>query len=246
MRRFVPPPGLNRSRPREVRLTAAGKALVVVAVLCFAGAVFAGVAMQRVALRQAAARQRMVEKGVVVDGEVIRLWRGSGDSKEPWVAYRFEAGARAYAGQSTISLSRWRALKPGAVLAIRYVPDAPEQNILAGRRRGAMPLWLPSLVAVALAALGWLCLFALRKERRLLMEGRPAPAVVLKHTKVHGAHGSTHRSMTYQFPLLNGAIATGKSATSSKPPAVGSVITVVYDPDRPKRSKPYPMSLVRV
>jgi Protein of unknown function (DUF3592) len=245
MRRFVPPPGLERSRPREVRLTAAGKALVVTAVLLFSGAVFAGVAMQQAAQRQAAAQRLMADEGIVVDGEVLQLWRSSGDSKQPWVAYRFEADGRAYAGTSTISLSKWRALKAGATLPIRYVPAAPEQSILAGQRPGAMPLWLPSLVAIAIAAVGGLSLAAIRKERRLLMEGRPAPAVVLKHFKHHSGHG-TLLTMTYEFPLLNGAIATGRSGTSRKPPPVGSVICVVYDSDWPKRSKPYPMSLVRV
>ena len=244
-RRFVPPPGLERSRPREVRLTAAGKAMVMAAVLFFAGAVFAGVALQQLGRRQLAAQRVMVEDGIDVTGEVTRLWRGSDDSKQPWVAYRFEADGRAYEGRAKISLSKWRSLTVAAGLPIRYVPAAPEQSVLAGRLPRVMPLWLPYLIAIAIAAIGWLCLFALRRERRLLMEGRPAPAVVIKHVKHHSQHG-TMVTTTYEFPLLNGAIATGKSGTSRKPLPIGSVICVVYDPDWPKRSKPYPMPLVRV
>jgi hypothetical protein len=244
-RRFVPPPGLDRSRPREVRLTAGGKAVVVTAVVLFVGAVAAGIVMQQVAQRQAAAQRLMLDEGIVVNGEVIRLWRSSGDSKQPWVAYRFEAGGSTYEGRSKIALSKWRALDAGAMLPIRYVPAEPEKSVLAGRAPGGIPLWLPSLVAVAIAGCGWLCLVALRTERRLLMEGRPAPALVTAHMKQHTQHG-TYRSMKYEFPLLTGAIATGKSRTSSKPPAIGSVICVLYDPDRPKRSKVYPLALVRV
>jgi hypothetical protein len=51
--------------------------------------------------------------------------------------------------------------------------------------------------------------------------------------------------MTYDFALLNGAVASGRSQTSSKPPAIGSVICVVYDPDRPSRNLAYPFQLVR-
>src|SRR5262245_2993559 len=66
IRRFVPPPGLERSRPREVRLTATGKALIIVAVILFAGAVAAGAGMQHIAQRQLDARRAMAEHGQVV------------------------------------------------------------------------------------------------------------------------------------------------------------------------------------
>ncbi len=93
--------------------------------------------------------------------------------------------------------------------------------------------------------MGLLCLFAIQKQRRLLTDGRAAPAIVTAHHRHHSGHGGTHRSLTYEFPLLNGATATGRSQTSSKPPAVGSVICVIYDPDRPTRSMAYPFSLVQ-
>jgi hypothetical protein len=50
--------------------------------------------------------------------------------------------------------------------------------------------------------------------------------------------------MTYEFPLLSGAVASGKAGTSAKPPAIGSVICVIYDPESPKRNAVYPLSLV--
>jgi hypothetical protein len=112
------------------------------------------------------------------------------------------------------------------------------------RPGGGMPLWLPFLVAAGVAALGGLCLRELHRQRRLLTEGRAAPAVVTKHTDTKDSHGGKHKTITYDFPLLNGAMRTGTSGTSSKPPAVGSVICVVYDPDVPTRNKVYPLSLV--
>ena len=244
-RRFVPPRGLDRSRPRDVRLTAAGNAVMIVAVLLFSGAVAAGILLQRVAVRQAAAQRLMLESGVVTSAEVTRLWRGSDDSKQPWVAYRFEAGGRLHEGRSKIRLSKWRGLEAGASLPVRYLPANPLQSIFAERAPEAMPFWVPPLAATTLALGGWPCLFLVRAERRLLMEGRATPAIVRTHRKYHTSHGGNQRSMTYEFPLLTGAMVTGKCGTSSKPPAIGSVICVIYDPDRPKRSKPYPLSLVR-
>jgi len=101
------------------------------------------------------------------------------------------------------------------------------------------------VVATGIAAIGVLCLLGINQERRLLSEGRAAPALVTALKTQSGTHGEKHRSMTYEFPLMSGAVASGKSGTSSKPPAVGSVICIVYDPERPGRNKVYPFGLVR-
>jgi hypothetical protein len=92
---------------------------------------------------------------------------------------------------------------------------------------------------------GLLCLYAVRRERQLLENGRPAAAIVTGQRKHRSSEGGTHRSITYEFRLLSGASGKGTSSTSSKPPAIGSVICVVYDPDRPRRSKPYPFQFFR-
>jgi hypothetical protein len=117
--------------------------------------------------------------------------------------------------------------------------------VAAGVTPGAIPRWLPFVVAAAIAAIGMLCVYLIHIQRTLLMEGRAAPAVVTGHAKHQTPHGGTQRSLTYTFSLLSGATASGKSGTSSKPPAIGSVICVLYDPERPRRSMPYPLPLVR-
>jgi hypothetical protein len=244
-RAFVPPRELRSSPPRNVRLTAGGKFLSAVAVALFAGAVVAGVGLHREATRQADERRALAVEGRGTDAAVTRLWRSSGDSKQPWVAYRFEAAGLAQDGQSKISLSQWRALQVGSTLPIRYVSTNPSQNVPAGREPGGIPRWLPFVAAAAMVSVGLLLLFVIGVQRRLLMEGRAAPAMVTKHIKLHTTHGGSHNSMTYTFPLLSGAAAKGQSSTSSKPPAVGSVICVLYDPERPRRSMPYPLQFVR-
>jgi hypothetical protein len=72
-----------------------------------------------------------------------------------------------------------------------------------------------------------------------------ASAKVTGHAKHHRSPGGTHPSITFAFPLLMGAVASGKSGASSKPPAIGSAITVVYDPEQPRRNAVYPFSLVK-
>jgi hypothetical protein len=37
----------------------------------------------------------------------------------------------------------------------------------------------------------------------------------------------------------------GRAQTATKPAAVGSLVTVIYDPDNPRRNTLYPMCMVR-
>ena len=57
-----------------------------------------------------------------------------------------------------------------------------------------------------------LCAAAVRQQRTLLSEGRPASAVVTAVRKHKGSHGAAHREIVYEFPVLAGTIANGKAA----------------------------------
>jgi len=49
----------------------------------------------------------------------------------------------------------------------------------------------------------------------------------------------------YEFRLLNGIVAKGKSS-ASKAPAGDAPLCVLYDPENPRRNARYPFSLVRL
>ena len=243
-RAFVPPPGLERGAPREVTLSAGGWFLAAVAVAMFVAAVLVGVLWSRALQREDAAQEALADRGVTTSARVVRLWRGE-EAQRPHVAYRFEVNDRAYSGEGRLPAVVWRPLRTGETLTVRYVPDNPAISMPAQSSRSQPPLWLPAVVALVLVTIGMFCLFGIQQQRQLLIEGRVTAAIVRSHKKRHSSHGGTHRSMTYDFALLNGAVASGRSRTSSKPPAVGSVICVVYDPDRPSRNLAYPFELVR-
>lgn len=240
-RTFVPPPPLGTSRPRDVRLTPAGRGLALLGVLLLVGAIGAFVGLSGHAQRQAGTRRALVEQGAIATGHVTRLW-SSGDDRRR-VAYQFTVNGRAYDGRVRVSEQRRRALQVGSPVDVRYLPADARVSDLGGPVSGGMPLVLPYVVAVAMVVAGGLCLLVIRGQRRFLSDARAAPAVVTGHASHRSQHG-THRSMTYRFPLLSGAVGSGKTATSSKPPAVGSVICVVYDPEKPSDNRLYPLSLV--
>jgi hypothetical protein len=237
------PPELERSAPRDVGLTAGGRALIVLAWLLAAGALGAGVTLHLEAQRQANGASDFDRRSVAASAVVDRLWRKTGDGKPAFAAFHFDANGARIAGESRMQLSTWRELRTGSTIAVRYLPENPRSFVVAGQRRGGMPFAVPYAVSFPLAALALLCAGAVRRQRTLLSEGRPASAVVTKVSKHKGSHGETHRAMVYQFRVLAGTIATGK-ATATKSTEVGATISVVYDPERPTRNRPYPFSLV--
>lgn len=244
-RGFTPPPELTGSRPRDVELTAGGRAVYVVSTLLFALALVVTLLLNR-KLAQDRADQRAFEMyGAPVMAEVTRLWRGSDDSKTPWLAYRYAVGGRDYQGRAKIRLTDWRALHEGSALSVDYLSSDPGRSHPSGADLSSMPAWLPMLAGLAMTIPPILLIVLLNAQRRLMAEGRPAPALVTRLVKIHSSHGGRHRSMRYAFPLLSGSMATGRSDTNRKGTAEGSVICIVYDPDRPRRSQPYPFALVR-
>ncbi len=114
--------------------------------------------------------------------------------------------------------------------------------------RAVLPPWVPFPVAFLLAGGGILATIPIRRQRRLLSEGRPAPGLVVKHGKAQrDSHGrQIGEKYYYEFPLLSGALAKGEAGPRKNPPAIGSVVPVIYDPDEPPRNAPYPLSLVRL
>jgi hypothetical protein len=242
-RTFVAPRELAGSMPRDVALDGAGKALYTVAIALFAAALVVGLLLNREARRQADVRRTFAAEGTTTAGEVTRLWHRSDDS---WVAYRFEANAGAYEGQAKIGKQAWRALSVGAPIDVTYLRTDPNQHTLAGRERGVMPGWVPFVVGLALAMGGVLIMVAISRQRRLLANGRPAPAIVTRVRKHHSSHGGSHRAVYYAFPLLSGSMSTGKSDWARKAADVGAVLCIVYNPDRPRHNQPYPVPFVRV
>jgi hypothetical protein len=238
-RHWTPPDGLQVCRSRQVRWTVAGKTVFALAVVFFVGALAGGVALGVLASRQADEQRLLRNQGVDTQGHVARLWRSGEHGDERWAAYRFTVQGRAYQGRAELQHAIWKNLQVGSDLAVRYLPSNPAASYPLGREPGPMPLWVPWLVAAALAAMGGLFTLPLRRQRWLLAEGRPAPAVVTRHTKTDKG-----TLVHYEFALLSGSIAKGKSGLTRKPTAIGAALCVFYDPDNPRRNAPYPLPLV--
>ena len=238
---WTPPDGLGYSSLRPVRLTGAGIALLVVAGAMLLGAVAAGIGLGTTARRQAHEHLLLREQGVTTDARITRLWSStSKEDKRYWVAYRFTVQERAHEARHQVPTRIWQTLTVGSSLPVRYLPSNPKVNHPTGWDDAPMPNWVPFLVSGELAVIAVVLAMLLRRQVRLLTEGRPAPGIVTGHRRTR--NGTVIR---YEFQLLNGATAKGRGQ-SRRPPGIGSPVCVLYDPENPRRSAPYPLTLVKL
>jgi hypothetical protein len=242
-RDWTPPAELSGSM-REVRLTGAGKALLVIAVLVALGGIAAGLFLTRLASSQNRWWRTLDTQGVDVRGSIVRLWRepsgGNGDTRG-MVAYEFPLQGRMMSGQSPADNPVWRSLSEGGPIDVRAVPADPAINHPVAWRENTLPQWFGLPVALGLFVPAGLLRSIVERQSGLLSAGRPVPAVVTRHIRDKGG-----QAFSYEFPVMGGAMQKGRGGPSRTPPAIGSTVCVLYDPDNPRRNAAYPMPLVRL
>jgi hypothetical protein len=236
-----PPSELERSRPRELRLRPAGIVLIVFAAVLASGSIASGVLLYLKASADHEARRQVVDGGRDTAGQVVRrLSTRSGDKRRYWIHYEYRAGGQVYLGRIEVGRRGWQELDTDARVPVRYLPSDPARHIVMGRAGRLMPLWVPYLVAGGLALGAWAVTRPLASQRRLLAQGRPAPAIVTRHEKTK--HGVV---VHFVFQLLSGSTAEGKTGPQRKPPSLESILCILYLPDCKHRHGVYPLSLVR-
>lgn len=226
--------------PRPVRLTTQAKLLLGFMALFLAGAgafaVFGVTAMERE--RQRA--ELLGREGVSSVATVVRKWSTSGKSTSYYVQYSYEVGDKVYHRRARISSSAWRRLGPGSQIAVRYAPSDPEVSRLD--LESTAPSWLVLLPAVIFVVVIVLLPLPVLTQRRLLQSGNPAGAIVTRVVPVKNG-----QNVRYQFlDMAGNEVAGSAMASSAGAPELGQAVTVLYDPDRPRRNTLYPPQMVRL
>ncbi len=236
---WKPPAEFEYSRPREYRLTGAGRALLAFSILLLVSAIAAGVVLHLKASSDHRERQAVAERGLDSSAEVTRRWSTRGKDAKYWIEYEYSVGGQQYKYKMEPGRNRWSRLKEGSVLPVRYLSENPRSHFIPGLEEQLMPLWVPYLIAALLAAISWLSHYPLSRQRHLLQEGRPAPAVITEHKKTKDG-----KIAHYSFLQFSGSIGTGHMSPQKNPPEVGSLVCVLYEPDRAKNNAKYPLALV--
>ncbi len=239
------PPELRRSIPREVRLTLAGKLAAATVAALLAGALVGGILLYWAAARDAARRQSLQSQGVLTQGSVIRVGRTPGDQPKRVVFFRYSIGGQNYEGRSVLERLDHRSFPAGSPLPVRYLPSDPHMSWMPGYEPQGTPMWLVAVLAAGLAFPAGLISWRLRRESALLAEGRPAVARVTHSKRIRQDKRRTYR-IFYTFTILSGAERAGHCDVNKNPPVDGSLLTILYDREEPRRSALYPLPLVRV
>jgi hypothetical protein len=236
------PPELERHTPRQVRLTAGGRLLAALIVVLAMAAPVAGVWSWAAGENALRLRARIERDGVWADAVIASVRQDKGKQRRQSIAYEYRVGGRDYTGRARV---RWFGpAEAGTRIAVRYLPENPQRSWVTGYEPGGPPLWLAGVVPVGMLLIAAACVYPLRKEQRLLAEGRAAEARVVAARKVNHGHGTRYR-MEYEFRLLSGSVRRARQEMSRSLPA-GAVVTVLYDPENPRCCAVYPFSLVRV
>jgi hypothetical protein len=235
---WKPPAELDRPLPRPVGLTSAGILLCVLPVLLLAGGALGAFHLSQARRAAQADVRRWRIEGGWADAAVTRLSRSAEDSGDYLVDYEFKADGRVYSAQLSVDGDSWAHLHHLSPLLVRYLRSDPARHYVTAFPPGIAPAWPPFFVGGAgAAACLWLVL-QVRRQRRLLKSGLPAPAVVTSLRKLSIVH--------YQFDLPGGGVCKGWSRVEDKFIRQGSAICVLYDPRYPRRNAPYPLRAVRV
>jgi hypothetical protein len=85
-----------------------------------------------------------------------------------------------------------------------------------------------------------------QRQRRLVSEGRAAPAVVTKITTRHTSEGGTLRTIAFDVFLPGGQVVSHQASATRSKLREGSLVCVLYDSERPGRFERYPLPFVRL
>ena len=236
---WKPSPELDRPRPRPVRLTSRGMAAWLISVFAVAGGVVLAVPLARESRLAEAEARRMLAEGRETEAVVtgLRYLRGYGAS------YQFTVDGREYRGSGGVTRPHWESLRVGSPVAVRYLASGPTRNYPSADPPHRIPLWFAFLMCGIAAGTGVVLPLKVRRQRRLLAGGLPAPAVVTRYRSMYVNYGASQTWMYYEFAPPGGGPCTGRAEAAGKQPA-GSVVCVLYDPANPSRSAPYPFGLV--
>jgi len=239
-REWTPPDGLNYSGLRPVGLSAAGYAISAFAILFAIGSLALGFFLWNQSQNQSAERDRLDREGAAAEATVTRVWRTGGKSTSYRLSYTFEVGRQPVGGHSQAPHDLWRTLKVGDRIPVRYIPADPSVNHPASWPVSVTPEWIVAFVPASFLAITAIFGWMIRRQWRLLAEGRPAPGVVTKARRV-----KNQRILHYEFRTMDGAVRKGRS-NARHLYAIGEPVCVLYDPERPGTSQVYPLPFVRL
>jgi len=239
------PPELHGALPRDIELSSSGKVAVFVAAVLVAAAVVSAILMSVVYQQSQERQARREREGVFVAAGVTRIaLNRTEDGARRTVTYVYEVDGRSYTGRRRLRSSDRRRLVEGDSIPVGFLPSQPDTSWLPGYEDRGFPLFVIPLVSLTLLGTAVAVAAVVSRQWTMLSDGRVALARVTNTKKVNSDKRRAYK-VTCEFQTLSGAPQSSRYETGKTPPPVGSVIPILYHRDNPRRTSPYPVSLVR-
>jgi hypothetical protein len=218
---------------RKPRLSSKGRTLAKVALIFIVPGLVGAFWLMFNIPRQLLRREALRRDGRESMGKITKFGK-FGRSSEWWVDYVFVVDGQSIRNEVTVPPSFVDALRHADSLRIRYLPSDPGNNHPAE--------WEWTLIT----ELGWLLPLAwmvpglqmvdiLRQDRKLAIEGIRVSGTV---TSCYSANNTV--TVAYDFHGPDGDLRKGKGWSPCVKEA-GTLIYVLFLPQTPSRSSPYPM-----
>lgn len=263
MSRWKPPPGLEVSVPRKVRMsaTSTNSILIVVALSSLLAVIFFPTEISRARKLNA-----LKDHGIKVAAQVDREDERTSKYGTNYIAayhYRVERPysipGSTFSGEGRMSVREYVDISVGGTIPVIYDVRDPSQSTIETQltEDGAAPyeffeIFLPLLVGIPIALTCFVYFTSLR-ERRLLRYGNVVSAKIVGEEEYSAGRGVKLSRLTYEFKDSSGTLVTGMQKgvplNGSDRPAVIELRarfcvnpTVIYDPRNSARNMLYPPS----
>ena len=230
---------LTRALPREVERTGRGTFMVVMAAIFMLATIPFFLIIHNQRQKQVTRIESLRERGRDTTATVARLYH-EGKSSTPMVEYTFDAGVSRVKGQASTPSAVWHALQVGNPLPVRFLAEDPSVNHPSGWTEQPLPVGFEFAIPVLFLLVGGLFAWDVRAEASLLENGVPAPAVVTKCSRTKGGY-----VVRYRFRMKDGTPHKGASQLPQRQEP-GAPLLALYDPEKPRRNKTYPLRLYRL
>jgi hypothetical protein len=185
------PPALLKSAPRDVRANASGRVTLIIAAALTLAGIFGAVVLGRRAEIANRHVRLFASERILAAGDVIRLQKRGGDDDYRITAhYRYTARGQELMGQTTLRRSERERYAVGSPVGVWYLPSEPEQSWLDGYTPRGEASWPAAVVPFVCGVTALVLIQLVRRQAKLLANGRSALAAVTKVEKKNTGEGT--------------------------------------------------------